>query len=494
MTNPVIIVVFDGLQPAQVTAELMPHLAGFAAAGVACHNHHAVFPTVTRANVASIVTGHYPGGHGLTGNMLVLPEYDPHRAINALEPQLAEIAARTPVLLRPTLGDLLRRHGQEYIAVGSGTSGNAWLQHPNAGDGGGATIHPDFCLPRPLYDAITARFGPWPPRGGPAAAKLGRAVDIFAEYVLAERRPAVSLLWLSEPDTAQHAHGVGAAESVAALRAADGQFGRLLARLDDMGLAAANVLAVSDHGYSTISGVVDLEAALRAAGFPPGDAPGGVTVAPNGGSALFYVYNEGAAGEGGDAAERLAQWLMAQPWCGSLVASDAVGRIAGTLPAALVGLEGPRAPALAMSFRWDSAVNAAGFAGHAYSTNLSPGKGQHGSMSRHETRNVLYARGPDFKQAAAIAAPTGNADLAPTILSLLGLPGGETMDGRILREILRGGPDAVGWHTDVHRAERMVANGCYRQAITVSQAGGAWYVDQGSGGVGPVDVGVTGQR
>ena len=188
----IVIVVFDGLQPAQVTLELMPNLARFAAEGVACNNHHAVFPTVTRANVASIVTGHQPGAHGLTGNMLVIPEFDPHRAINTLEPTLSEVAARTPVLLRPTLGDILHRHGREFIAVGTGTSGNAYLQNPNAETGGGATIHPDFCLPRPLHGELTAKFGPWPDRREPGHAKLARAVEIVTEYVLAERQPAVS--------------------------------------------------------------------------------------------------------------------------------------------------------------------------------------------------------------------------------------------------------------------------------------------------------------
>ena len=283
--TPVFIVVFDGLQPAQVIPELMPNLARLAAEGVTCNNHHAVFPTVTRANVASIVTGHQPGAHGLTGNMLVIPEFDPHHAIGALEPVLSEVAAKTPVLLQPTLGDILHRHGQEFIAVGTGTSGNAYLQNPNAETQGGATIHPDFCLPRPLHGEITARFGHWPDRRGPSAAKLARAVEIVTEYILAERQPAVSLLWLSEPDSSQHAHGVGSEEAISTIREADRQFGRLLEWLDKRGLSPdTNVIVVSDHGYSTISEVIDVEATLREAGFPPGDEPGGVAVAPNGGS------------------------------------------------------------------------------------------------------------------------------------------------------------------------------------------------------------------
>jgi arylsulfatase A-like enzyme len=474
-----VIVVFDGLQPAQVTPDLMPNLARLAADGVTCHNHHAVFPTVTRANVASIVTGHHPGAHGLTANTLVIPEFDPHRAIGALEPVLTEVAASTPVLLKPTLGDILHQHQLEYIAVGAGTTGNAYLQNPNAENFGGATIHPDFTLPRMLHQELTSRFGPWPDQRGPAAPKMARIVDIFTQYVLAERRPVVSMLWFSEPDSSQHAHGVGSAEAVASIGEADRQFGRLLDWMERNGTAAdTNLIVTSDHGYSTISEVVEIEAHLRCAGFPSAGEPGGVAVAANGGSALFYATS-------GDPAttERLAEWLMSQPWCGPILASDAAGEIAGTLPARLVGLEGPRAPSLTMSFRWDSAANSAGFAGHAFSASLGPGRGQHGSMSRHETHNVLFARGPAFKQSTTVSSPTGNVDLAPTILHLLGLPGGESMDGRVLEEILSGGQDSVNWVSETHEASRETPGGSYLQHIALSRVDETVYVDHGSGGL-----------
>ena len=79
----VLVVVFDGLQPAQVTEGLMPNLAAFAASGVTFANHHAVYPTVTRANASSMVTGRQPGGHGLAANTLLVRDYDPHPHIKA---------------------------------------------------------------------------------------------------------------------------------------------------------------------------------------------------------------------------------------------------------------------------------------------------------------------------------------------------------------------------------------------------------------------------
>jgi predicted AlkP superfamily pyrophosphatase or phosphodiesterase len=477
MTN-VVIVAFDGLQPAQVKQELMPNLAQFVAQGVTFANHHAVFPTVTRINAASMVTGMHPGRHGLTANTLVVRDFDPYLAFSALEPLLAQLAEKTGrVLLQPTLADILSQHGQEYIAVVTGTSGNAYVHNPNAAKSGGATIHPEFCLPYSLHDDIVGRFGEWPESGVTNVDKLVRGVDIATQYVWPEREPAVSFIWFSEPDHAQHAHGVGSEVALKSIAEADEQFGRLLSHLDD----DVDVFVISDHGYSTVKEAIDIGALVRDAGFSSGDKPGGVVVAPNGGSALFYTHDSDR-----ETADRLAKWLMSQPWCGALMASDAVAGIEGTVPASVAGMQGERTPELAMSFRWDSVKNEAGYAGHAFSTSLGPGQGQHGSMSRHETHNVLFARGPSFKEELSIDNPTGNIDLAPTVLNILGLSGGEDMDGRILWEALRDGPDpeAVQWRTDTHEAERAVDDGTYRQYVKVSSVGKTTYVDEGLGRVG----------
>ena len=188
--SPVLITVFDGLQPAQVTPALMPNLARFASEGVTFANHHPVYPSVTRINAASMVTGRYPGAHGLAANTLVVREMDPHVAFSALEPTLTRLKERTGrVLLAPTLADLLARHGMEYVAIGTGTTGNAFVHNPNADESGGATIHPEFTLPRGLYGELEARFGEWPPEAMPAVDRLARAVDVMTDYILPNAAP-----------------------------------------------------------------------------------------------------------------------------------------------------------------------------------------------------------------------------------------------------------------------------------------------------------------
>ena len=484
--SSVVVFVFDGLQPAQVNPRLMPNLSALAASGVTFENHHSVFPTVTRVNVSSMVTGMNPGEHGLAGNRLAIRDFEPDRAISAMEPELSRVAkAGGPVLLVPTLAEILSQHGREFVAIGVGTSGNAYLQNPTADDSeaglGGATIHPTFALPRELHESLMDRFGPWPEESRPNTPRIAHAMRIMTEYVIPERQPAVALIWSSEPDKSQHSDGVGSGLSDTAIKEADGQLGDLMHWLQETGRADdTDVIVVSDHGTSTISETINVEVLLEEAGFPYGGETGQVIVAQNGGAALFYTQPGDLA-----TAERLARWLMAQPWCGTVTASEAVAGIPGTLPASLVGNQGPRAPELTVSFKWDSSANDAGYKGRVYATGGGPGNGQHGSMSRHEIHGILFASGPSFRSGLKLATPSGNLDLMPTILKILGVSGDRMMHGRVLEEALTGGPSAeeVDWSTETHQAEQVPsAEGgrVYRQEIKISRVGTATYVDEGN--------------
>ena len=475
----VVVFVFDGLQMSQVTPRLTPNLAAFASRGVRFGNHHPVFPTVTRVNVASITTGRYPGGHGLAGNNFVHRDMDPGRVLPALRPELSEVIERTGrLLLAPNLASILGAKGMEYVAVGTGSDGNAFMHNPMAARDGGATIHPDFCEPDGLYDDIVSRFGPWPEITHPAEARIERGVTVLTEYVLQERDPAVALFWSSEPDACQHRAGLGSELATRALGVADAQFGRLLSWLKDTGRDSDTaVLVAADHGYCTVIDDVPVTSLLQKAGFPTGSGTGEVMVASNGGSMLYYVGERDPK-----TADRLASWLVEQPWSGAMVTSDALGEIEGTLPASLVGVEGPRAPDIAMSFAWNSSPNDAGYAGHHYNSGLKKGQGNHGSMSRHEQRCAFIMAGPKIRQGVVSSTPSGNVDIAPTILHLLGLDAPDSMDGRALEEAFTDGPapDEVEWSSETHDAERELTSGTYRQQIMVSRVGETTYVNEGS--------------
>ncbi len=475
----VLIVAFDGLLPSQVRADLAPNLFNFANGGVTFAKNHPVFPTVTRINVASLVTGRHPGSHGLAGNTVVIRDYDPNKIVEAMEPELTRVAEDTgDVLLVPTLADILHEHGGEFVAVGVGTSGNAYVQNPRAEALGGATIHPEFCLPQNLpnrlHDQIVGRFGPWPPKETPNVPQMEHGARVLIEYVLDERNPTVALIWFSEPDSSNHKAGVGSVLSNSALASADEQFGRIIGWLEDSGtLEETDVIAVSDHGYATIGSVMDIDVELRKAGFPQGGQPGGVLVAPNGGAVLFYAHESDPA-----TVERLATWLAGQPWCGAMLAAERVGIVPGTLPASVGNIDGRRSPDLTMSFAWSSAPNDAGFPGQTVSSGGPVRVGTHGGMSRHELRNTLIARGPSFLRSTVIDTPTGNIDIAPTILHILGLPGGDDMDGRVLHEALDSGGDVseIECRSVTHAAEL----GDYRQEVIVTTVRGSDYLDEGN--------------
>ena len=230
-----LIAAFDGLQPSQVRPDLAPNLSEFAAGGVTFTRNHPVFPTVTRINVASLVTGCHPGMHGLAGNTLVFRDYDPNSVLQAMEPVLTQVADRTGrVLLAPTLADFLNEHGHwstSRLVWAPRVTRMCKTRGPNPQ--GGATIHPEFCLPRGLHDEIQERYGPWPgQRTAEHAADGARGARVLTEYVLGERDPSVALIWFSEPDSSNHDAGVGSGLSDRALASADEQFGRIVAWME----------------------------------------------------------------------------------------------------------------------------------------------------------------------------------------------------------------------------------------------------------------------
>ena len=469
----VLIAAFDGLRPSQIRPDLTPTIHRLARDGVTFARHHAVFPTVTRVNAASMVTGRHPGGHGLLGNTLVVPDWHPHRAIPALEPELRAVAAATGrVLLVPTLGEMLHPHGLAFGTVVGGTSGNAYVQHPEAARVGGAILHPEFTLPARHHAPMLARCGAWPPKRSPELDRVRLVADVLLGYLLPEVDPDVALAWFPEPDTSQHAAGVGAPPAVEALRTADAQLGRILAELAERGVEP-EVFVVSDHGYSTVARRIQIEEEVRAAGFPPGHEPGGVTVAPNGGAVLFYVH-----GAEPRTLEQLCRWLVAQPWTGALVAGRAEGSALGLIPGELVGVAGPRAADVVLSFRWDATRGAHGFDGMADSAEGAPGLGTHGSGSPQEVRCVLVASGPRFRQGVVSELPSGNVDVAPTVLRLLGLTTDAPLDGRPLLEALRepGGAPAAASGPRIHEVTCRLGGAPRVHRAVLEQVGHTRYV------------------
>jgi hypothetical protein len=89
----------------------------------------------------------------------------------------------------------------------------------------------------------------------------------------------------------------------------------------------------------------------------------------------------------------------------------------------------------------------------------------------------MAAIGPDFKKRFADAAPIGNADLAPTLASLMGLKvsGVGSLQGRVIREALAGGPSTISFQQKILRSKELAG----RATVLAYQiAGGERYLDE----------------
>ena len=104
-------------------------------------------------------------------------------------------------------------------------------------------------------------------------------------------------------------------------------------------------------------------------------------------------------------------------------------------------------------------------------------------MGQSELHNILFARGPGFKKDMKVETPSGNIDLTPTILELLGLPAGQAYGWA-------GPGGGPGWGDRILRkwsglptstARRAPAGDrIYRQQIRLSRVGNSVYVDGGT--------------
>jgi arylsulfatase A-like enzyme len=263
------------------------------------------------------------------------------------------------------------------------------------------------------------------------AAGDRHATERFVAEAVLERKPALAVLWLSEPDHTGHVTALGGPEHRAALAAADACVAHVLEavqRLDPDGRELL-LMVTSDHGQETTERVIDVTALLVEAGLKDGMESRELVAASQGTAALFF-----AAPQAQGRLPALLEFLAGQDWAQEVYADGAPG-VAG-LDA--VGL----APALqlvaAVSLRKTDAPNAHGVPGGSdimfEPGGLNrPGCGQHGGTGAYEQAPFLLVRGAGFRAGGVCDAPSSCIDLAPTILRHLGQPL-EGLDGRPLQE------------------------------------------------------------
>ena len=432
----VVILVVDGLRPDYVTDSLMPRLNELARGGFRGQAHHAVFPTVTRVNGPTIFTGMNPGGHGLLGNSVYLPGVEQGRVLDASDAaDLRRIAAATggALLTARSLGELLEQNGFTFFAASSGSTGSATLMN-HRGAGAGLVQH-ELTVPDSLAVVADDVLGDAPVLAEEASyvPLVARAVDALLEIGLDRADADVLAVWLTEPDHTAHAAGIGAPAMLDVLTRVDAEIGRLLDGIAERGLSEwTNVIVVSDHGFSTHSGQESIRDLLVRSGLKESETSLDVVVA---GDAIHVE-------QGGDArVGAIVRLLQDTDWVGpiftrGLSPDSMTGAHAGTVSFAAIGWDHERSADILTGGNWGDSDNEFGWRGEV----LTPGIAGHGSSSPWDVHATLIAAGPDIKRNIASPIPTGNFDVMPTVLALMGVPVPPGLDGRVLEEALATGP------------------------------------------------------
>ncbi len=517
----VVIVVWDGMRPDFVSEQYTPTLYQLAKRGVFFQNHHSSYVSSTEVNGAAIGTGVYPSHNGIMANTQYQPELG---WLNAFGTENLDAIRRGDLisggnyLTAPTLAETLQTAGIPTVTAGAKA---VVLLHdraqqkstPAAKDS--VTLFRGRTLPRATLSSLTTdpRIGAFPGdtekpdstkdkildwlksgrdkaftwlNGKPPTPPLARQIDAWTTKALIhglwkDSVPKYTLLWLSEPDSSQHSTSPGSPNAEVGLEKADHQLSLVINALKDKGiLERTDLFVVSDHGFSTVETAPDLVKALKRAKFVAGkefDNPetGDVMVVNLGGTTFFYVFNHDAP-----TIQRLVEFLQGTDFAGVIFSSLPAE---GSFPLALAHLDaGTNAPDVVVSMRWNNDRNDWGARGLVIAAGGHRGAGTHASLSRFDLHNTLIAAGPDFKTGFVSELPSGNIDITPTVLSILGVTPLKPLDGRVLAEAMTGNWPAPPPAThETLKASRDLGFRRWQQSLTVSRVGPVVYYDEGIG-------------
>jgi arylsulfatase A-like enzyme len=415
-----ILVTLDGLRRDQVTAQTTPNLIAFSRRAESFADYHTVFPSCTRVVSASIATGCYPARHELQGNSMVLMESGVLVPHDAGHPDFLQHKRRVTgrSLAVPTLAERLATAGGA-IVFSNVSPGAAYAHDP---DGHGHVYH------------RAGSFGPGRVPV-PAAHELRikpdldgdrRMTERFIRQVLFEQRPALGVLWLGDPDATQHHHPLGSPDYLEALKQSDLRAQDVIEAVESRRAAGDDILLIigSDHGHQTVTGVIDIENDLVAAGLKGSEVSSDVVVSSNGTSALIYVHP--------DCSERISA-LAAH-----LDQADWAGRVVAARDLHLIGQAPLQHLAFAVSMTAGEGPNAHGVRGTSLAAKPASGKadrlgcGQHGGFGFYEQLPFLMIDGTRFATGTVRPQRASVVDLAPTILTHLGVAA-DGMDGMALQ-------------------------------------------------------------
>jgi predicted AlkP superfamily pyrophosphatase or phosphodiesterase len=218
----VILVSFDGWRWDYQSKAAAPNLQRLIARGVHADSLIPSFPPKTFPNHYTIVTGLYPGHHGIVANSM----------FDAATGRV--FATENAAELRDSMW-----WGGEPI----------WTTVERAGQRAGGMFWPGS--EAPIGGIRPSLVKPYD-ESYPGAARVDEVLQ-WLDLPVSER-PTLVALYFSDVDQAGHAGGPDSRAVTEAITRADGYLGRLLTGLDRRGLTATvNVVVVSDHGMAAVS-------------------------------------------------------------------------------------------------------------------------------------------------------------------------------------------------------------------------------------------------
>lgn len=480
----VVVVVWDGMRPDFVSEQNTPTLWKLAQNGVTFRNHHAVYPSATIVNGTAIVTGDYPDRSGIVANHDYRPQIDTKKSIdveNAAVVRKGDTLSAGKYLAVPTIAELIHQHGGKTAIATAKTVGLLFDRHAESRHG--QDIFAGEALPPDAIDSMVKALGAFPPATQPADRDKW-TTKALTDLLWRDEVPRFSLLWLSEPDDTEHKTAPGAPAALAAMKSSDENLARVLAALDERhARSTTDIFVVSDHGFSTIAREIDVPKILKNAGFDAvkefaGEAKAGqVLLVGNGGSVLFYVIGHDAA-----VIRKLVEFLQQTDFAGVIFTREPME---GTFTLDKAKIDNEHAADVVMSFRWTEDKNQFGVPGMIDADwQRAAGKGTHATLSKFDMHNVLIAAGPDFQSGLTSDLPSGNVDIAPTMLTILGIKCAESLNGRVLREAMKV-PANLKAETQTIEANKKFPGGMWRQSLTTSSVGSTTYLEDGNGSFKP---------
>ncbi|HTI69545.1 MAG TPA: alkaline phosphatase family protein [Candidatus Limnocylindria bacterium] len=484
----VVVVVFDGMRPDFIKPQYCPHLYSLATNGVFFSRHHPVYISTTIVNGTALATGMYPGHSGIIANSDYRQELG---FMSTVASDSLDIIRRGDLLTGdkyisvPTVAETIQDAGHHTLIAGTKTVA---FVHDRGIRQNDTPAHKDSImlahgttLPRSAVDTAKKANDDHgiPESTTPNNGQNNWTTKSLVHGFWKKGVPKYSLLWLSDPDASQHAAGVGSPTALGGIEGSDKCLGEVLKYLREHNLEnTTDVMVVSDHGFSTVSRGADIVTALTNAkinAFSKMENPehGDVMVVGLGGSALIYVIDRDET-----AIRKTVSVLQQCDFTGVIFSRL---NIEGTFPLASVHYDGTNAPDIVVSMKWSGDKNDFDAPGMIVGTGGTKNTGTHGSLSRYDMNNTLVVRGPDFKKGVISDIPSGNIDLAPTILDILDVKPTVPMDGRVLREAYAGTDAKPEVKESKLEASTKLGFMQWSQYLNIVQVENATYYDHGNG-------------